>query len=277
MTTRIALASLFMVPAAMAYPWPSTADRWLLGVAVVTVLLLSARWRGLFVTTIVGRRMAMWRRRNHTIGLHQSSVYTTVLLQTDGPGQLSLPLIAGYHDRYGVRCDKIRITMRDFNGARTSWISLTLGAGDNLAALRARSPRIPLRDTAEVVGRRLAHHLRETGWNVVLADQADTPVPRGAKETWRGTGDASGCVAAYRVPAKSGFDEVWAVPSSDTWTALEITGTAADMYAAAACAIRMNDKQVTLAGATPLNGRHRTALDAMSPLSVQRLAVVTGT
>jgi hypothetical protein len=54
-------------------------------------------------------------------------------------------------------------------------------------------------------------------------------------------------------------------PSSEIWTALEITGTAAD---SAACAIRTNDKPVTIAGATPLNGRHRPVLDAISPLSV---------
>jgi hypothetical protein len=67
-----------------------------------------------------------------------------------------LPLIAGYLDRYGVRCDKIRITSRDLDGLRTTWIGMTLGAVENLAALRARSPRIPLRDTAEVAGRRTA-------------------------------------------------------------------------------------------------------------------------
>ena len=32
---RITLALLFIIPAGMAYPWPSTRDRWLLGVAVV--------------------------------------------------------------------------------------------------------------------------------------------------------------------------------------------------------------------------------------------------
>ena len=161
---------------------------------------------------------------------------------------MPLPLIARYLDRYGVRCDKIRVTSRDVNGVRTRWIGLTLGAVGNLAALRARSPRIPLRDTAEV-----------------------------AKETWRGLRDASGCVVAYRIPVEKGFDEVWAVPSPETWTALEITGTAADLRVAAACAIRTQDKPVSIAGATPLNGRHRPALDALSPLSAQRIGALTGT
>ena len=277
MTARIALAALFVVPAAMAYPWPSIADRWLLGAAVVMVLVLFAWWRGSFVTTLVGRRLAMWHRRNQSTGAHQSSAYTTVLLEVEGPELLPLPLIAGYLDRYGIRCDKIRVTRRDFNGARTTWVGLTLGAVDNLTALRARSPRIPLRDTAEVVGRRLADHLRETGWSVTLVDDIDTPARHDAKETWRGLRDAAGFVAAYRVPVEDGFDQVWAVPSSETWSALEITGTAADLRTTAACAIRTDDKPVTISGVTPLNGRHRLVLEALSPLSVQRLEALTGT
>jgi type VII secretion protein EccE len=277
MTARIALASLFIVPAAMAYPWSSTEHRWLLGVAVAVVVVLFAWWRGSFVTTVVGRRLAMWRRRTHRNGARQSSLYTTVLLKVDGPGPLPLPLIASYLYRYGIRCDKIRITSRDFDGARTTWVSLTLGAADNLAALRARSPRIPLHDTAEVVGRRLADHLRETGWTVGLVDDAEAPMRPDAKETWRGLRDASGYVAAYRVPVEDGFDEVWAVPSSEIWTALEFTGTAVDLGTAAACAIRTDDRPVTIAGVTPLNGRHRQVLDALSPLSAQRLAALTRT
>ena len=58
MTARITLALLFIIPAAMAYPWPSTRDRWVLGVAIVAVVVLFAWWRGLFLTTMVGRRVA---------------------------------------------------------------------------------------------------------------------------------------------------------------------------------------------------------------------------
>ncbi|HZN82430.1 MAG TPA: type VII secretion protein EccE, partial [Mycobacterium sp.] len=153
MTVRIALASLFIVPAAMAYRWPSTADRWLLGGAVVAVLVLFAGWRGLFFTTMVWRRLAIWSRRYRTDGLHHSPVdYSTVVLRIDPSEPVALPLrlIAGYLDRYGIRCDKIRVTSRDLDGLRTTWISLTLRAVDNLTALRARSARIPLRETTDV-------------------------------------------------------------------------------------------------------------------------------
>ena len=40
MTARITLALLFIVPAAMAYPWPSPADKWLLGIAVAAAVVL---------------------------------------------------------------------------------------------------------------------------------------------------------------------------------------------------------------------------------------------
>jgi type VII secretion protein EccE len=267
MTARMALAALFIVPAAMAYPWPSAADRWLLGIAVAAVVVLFAWWRGEFVTTTIGRRLVMVLRRTQKNGAHESSEYTTVLLRVE-PDGLPLPLIAGYLDRYGIRCDKIRITSRNLGGMRTTWIGLTVGAADNLTALRARSSRIPLRGTAEVVGRRLANHLREKGWDVALVDSADAPARSDAKETWRGLHDASGYVAAYRVAS---LDDVATLPSSEIWMALEITGSAGDLHVEQACAIRTVDKPGPVAGATPLHGRHRLALDALNPMSVDRL------
>jgi type VII secretion protein EccE len=279
MTARITLALLFIVPAAMAYPWPSTADRWLLGVAAAAVVVLFAWWRGLFFTTMVGRRLAMWLRRNRTDGFHQSSAdATTVLLRIDPSERVGLPLrlIAGYLDRYGVRCDKVRITSRDTAGDRTTWVGMTLRATDNLAALRARSPRIPLRDTAEVAARRLADHLRETGWSAVIVDTAVPPTDSSAKETWRGQRDGSGYVAAYRVTVDDRLaetlTEVWALPSPETWTALEITGT--DPGVAVVCTVRSEGKpgaSAPIPRLTLLRGRQRPAIDALNPLSVDRL------
>jgi type VII secretion protein EccE len=281
MTVRIPLALLFIVPAAMAYPWPSTADRWLLGVAVVAVVVLFAWWRGLFFTTMVGRRLAMWGWRNPTEGLHHSSAaITTVLLRVDPSQPVVLPLrmIGGYLDRYGIRCDKLRITSRDTAESRTTWIGLTLRAVDNLAALRARSPRIPLRDTAEVAARRLADQLRETGWGAVIVDTAVPPTDSSAKETWRGLRDGSGYVAAYRVAVNDRLPEtlaeVWALPSPETWTALEISGTATDPGVAVVCKVRSEDKPGVAApipGLTLLRGRQRPTIDGLNPLSVDRL------
>ncbi len=280
MTVRIALALLFIVPAAMAYPWPSTTDRWLLGVAVVAVVVLFAWWRGVFFTTMVGRRLAMVGRRNRTEGLHHSSADATMLLRVDpsAPVVLPLQLVAGYLDRYGIRCDKVRVTSRDTADDRTTWIGLTLRAVDNLAALRARSPRIPLRDTAEVAARRLADHLRENGWNVAIVDTAVPPTDSSAKETWNGMRDGSGYVCAYRVAVDDRLQEILAavsaLPSPETWTTLEITGTADDPAVAVVCTIRSDDKPgatASVAGLSLLRGRQRPAIEALNPLSVQRL------
>jgi type VII secretion protein EccE len=71
----------------------------------------------------------------------------TVLLRVEAPegAVLPLPLVAGYVDRFGIRATKVRVTSLDQDGARTTWVGVTLGASDNLAALQARSPELPLR------------------------------------------------------------------------------------------------------------------------------------
>jgi type VII secretion protein EccE len=285
MTVRISLALLFSVPAAMAFPWQSARDRWLLGVAVVAVIVLFAWWRGQFLTTIVGRRIAMLVRRS-SLEDPGSLEYSTVLVRVDasGPTELPLRLIAGYLDRYGIRCDKVRVTNREIDGQRTTWVGLTLGAVDNLTALRARSPRIPLRDTAEVVARRLADHLREAGWDASIVDSAGTPVQPSAKETWRGVRDEAGYVAAYKVKVDERLADTLAgirsLSSHDTWTALEFTGTATTPAVSAVCSLRTGERPSSAApfpALTPLAGRHRVALTALNPLSEERLHALTGT
>jgi type VII secretion protein EccE len=280
MTARIALALLYIVPAVMAYPWPSTADRWVLGVAVAAVLVLFAWWRGQFLTTMLRRRLAMLRRRNRTDGGHRSSDYTTVVLRVDPSDRAALPLrlIADYFHRYGVRCDKVRVTSRDTAQSRVTWVGLTIGAADNLDALRARSPRIPLRDTAEVAARRLADHLREMGWNVAIVDSVVPPTDAGAKETWRGMRDGSGYVTAYGLAVDNNLAErlaqVPALGSAETWTALEFTKVGGRAAVSAVCAVRSDDKPraaVPIPGLTLLAGRQRPAIAALNPLSVERL------
>ncbi len=131
-----------------------------------------------------------------------TDVRTTALLRVtppvSSPDALPLRLIASYADRYGLRADAIRVTSRDTTsdtGAREreTWIGLTLSAADNLAALQARSPQIPLHETAEVAVRRLADHLRESGWTASIAEPGDIPslYTRSAHETWHGLCEGS--------------------------------------------------------------------------------------
>ncbi len=52
---RVTLVLLAVVPVALAYPWQSTRDYVLLGVAAAVVIGLFGFWRGLYFTTIARR------------------------------------------------------------------------------------------------------------------------------------------------------------------------------------------------------------------------------
>jgi type VII secretion protein EccE len=281
MIVRLTLAALFVVPAAMAYPWQTAVDRWLLGAAIVVVVTVFAWWRGMFVTTILARRIALLARRGGREGTSASAEYATVALRIV-PGaseNLPLPLLTGYLDRYGITFDKVRVTSRDLDGARTTWIAVTLGAADNLAALSARSPRLPLQETVALTARRLADHLREIGWDVVLDDAPDALPGEQGKETWRGVAEGRGFVAAYRITVDEHLPEtlaaVWSCGADEVWTAVEFIGSSRCPDVTAACAVRTTEKPgatAPVAGLTPERGRHGSALTAMRPQSSRRLA-----
>ncbi|KUI35997.1 type VII secretion protein EccE [Mycobacterium sp. IS-1590] len=279
MTVRIALASLAVVLAAMAYPWETNTDWWIFGIAVAVVVIVFAWWRGQFVTNMIGRRLAVFRR-NHSKPKPQSAKQVTVVLRVDDPSGFGvpLPLVAGYVERFGVRSEKVRVTNRDVDGVATTWITLTLDAETNLAALQARSPELPLRETAEIAGRRLADHLREAGLDAVPVDDTDAPLTGKGREKWRGVQDDDGFVSAYGIPVDERLgerlDEVWS-QSSETWTAVEFSGCAATPTVAAVCAFRTPEpvRGVPVSGLTPHRGIQRPLLTALDPKSVGRLAV----
>ncbi|WP_375485819.1 type VII secretion protein EccE [uncultured Mycobacterium sp.] len=291
-TGRVTLVLLAVAAAALAYPWQSMRDRWVLGVAAAVLILVLVRWRGLYFTTILRRRVAMIRRNS---GLRPDrepgvDVRATALLHVRPPAEhvdaLPLPLMAAYLDRYGIRADAIRITSRDTGSdtgvpQRETWIGMTVSAADNLAALHARSPQIPLPTTTEVAVRRLADHLRELGWTVSTAAADDVPrlFTRSARESWRGIHDRNTeYVAAYRVNADSALPDMLAAIRShaarETWTALEISGAKERPTLAVACAFRTEARpnaSSPLPGLTPQDGNHWPALLALDPLSTGRL------
>lgn len=279
MTVRIALASLALVLAAMAYPWESTTDWWIFGVAAAVVVVVFAWWRGQFVTTIVGRRLGVWRR-NHSKPKPQRPDQATVVLRVDDPTGtgIPLPLVARYVQRFGVRSEKVRVTNREQDGARTTWISLTLDAKANLAALQARSPQLPLHDTAEIAGRRLADHLREAGLDAAIVEETAAPLGAAQREKWSGVNDDRGFVSAYGIPVDERLGErlaeVWS-QQGEIWTAIEFAGTAAQPVVAAACAFRTSDveRKAPLSGLTAHRGLQRPLLAALDPKAVGQLGV----
>ena len=285
---RITLALLAVVPAVMAYPWRSPRDYWLLGIAAAVVIVLFGCWRGLYFTTLLRRRLAIMGRGETTAPESASATATTALLRvgaSDGDADvLPLPLIARYLHRYGIRADKIRITNRD-NASdasrRETWIGLTISATDNLAALRARSARIPLHETAQVAARRLADHLRELGWEVTIVAPDDVPrlLTANPREGWSGVQrGASDYLAAYQIQVDEGLAETLAAirahPARETCTALELAGDGTHNTVAAACAFLTDtppERAASLAGLTPQRGNHRPALQALDLLSTKRL------
>lgn len=282
---RITVALLAVVPAAMSYPWHSTTQRWALGIAVAVVILLFGWWRGLHFTTIVRRRFGLLGRRRSNSGSHQlvahsgADARTTAVLRVlpDGDAELPVLLIAGYLDRYGLRCESVRITSRDTISDRDTWIGLTMSAADNLAALRARSAQIPLRETAEVVLRRLADHLRENGCPVTTSevDIYDVLGPQ-AKERWRAVEDGtSGFIAAYDVTVDQTLPDtltqLWAQQATEVWTTVQISQGS---RLAVACAVRSDEMPGRAApprGLISRRGAHRAALDAIVPDSTDPL------
>ena len=291
-TGRITLLVLAVVAAAMGFPWHSVRERWVLGIAIVVAITLLARWRGRPVTTILRRRLAIRRPRRGARAADEpdTDVRTTALLRVTPPASspdvLPLPVIAGYADRYGLRADAIRVTSRDTTsdtGAREreTWIGLTFSAADNLAALQARSPQIPLHETAEITARRLADHLRESGWTAAIAEPDDIPglYTRSASETWHGVCQGSAdYVAAYQVKTDTALPNtlaaIWSYPVRETWTALELAGAGDDQTLAVGCAFRTDAPPAAggpLPGLISQAGNHRPALTALDPLSSQQL------
>jgi type VII secretion protein EccE len=276
MTARITLALLVIVPAVMTYPWHTTPQKWILGIAVAVVLLVFAWWRGMFLTTMVARRLGVWRR-NRRGSEKPASGQVTVVLEVDEFAYDALPLVVSYVDRYGVRCDSVRVTERQLDGARWAWVSVTVAAESNLAALQARSSDLPVAETAEKVARRLADQLREAGVPVSVTDEAPSLPSENARETWRAFRDDDGYLTAYGLPADQRLPECLTTLASTTelWTVLEFSPGAT---ISAACAVRTANAPATaaVAGLTRESGRQGPLLAAMAPASAGGLGTRPG-
>ncbi|MDC9008112.1 type VII secretion protein EccE [Mycobacterium marinum] len=285
---RISLAALGVIPAAMSYPWRGSRDQYLAGIAVLLVFALFGFWRGMHFTTILRRRLEMLHRRLSSEPM-EAGLHTAALLRIGLPAcdreLFPVPLLARYLNRYGLRADAIRITCRaDTTGLQEVWIGITISAEGNLAALRARSPRVPLEQAAAAAARRLADYLREAGWEVGSVSTEDPPrlITNAAREKWRGVLNRdSECIAAYQVDVDANLPEtltaIWSYPARETWTALEFSDcgrSESGLTIAVACAFRTDDlpdSRAPLAGLVPHYGHQWRALEALHPASTQLL------
>ena len=278
---RLTVVLLAVVSAVLAYPWRSTNDRWALGIAVAVVLVSLLWWRGRYLTTIVGRRLRVLLHRkpiqSAPVDLHWAGadVISTVLVRVDSRDrELPLDVVAGYLDRYGLRCDSVRVTTRSTQADVTTWIGLTFSGARNLSALQGRSAQIPLRQTAENAARRLIGQLREIGWTATIADPEQVPdlVTAGARERWQSVTDARGYLTTYAVKAPEALAAVSSAAAAETWTVVEIAGTARHDRIRAGAAIRTESRPTApLPGLVPIPGRQASALAALHPLSGARL------
>ncbi|NTY61239.1 type VII secretion protein EccE [Mycolicibacterium sphagni] len=278
---RLTGVMLAVVSAVLAYPWRSANDQWVLGVAVAVALVLLLWWRGRYLTTIVTRRLRVLLRRKAIqavpADLHWAGAdaVATVLVRVDSRDcELPLDLLSGYLDRYGLRCDSVRVTTHTSQADVTTWIGLTFSGARNLSALQGRSAQIPLRQTAEIAARRLISQLREIGWTATIADPDQVPdlVADGARERWQSVSDARGYLTTYAVKTPEVLAAVRSAGADESWTVVEIAGTLPLGRIRAGAAIRTESRpSAPLPGLVPIPGQQASALAALHPLSGARL------
>lgn len=283
-TWRVTVAAVVVVAVTMAaWRWETTDWYWVAG-GLLAVLVLLGWWRGLYVTTIARRRLALLvpsrrRRRREAPSATETTLLLRVAAESVG-GELPLRSLAGFLDRYGIRCAATRVISIDRADDRLTVVCVTVRAADNLAALQARSPELRLAEMAGVVRRRLADELREQGWAVEHVDATAGPLPEDwLRERWLGVQTDAGFVAAYRVTVDDALPErlaeVRGLATSQAWTVLELAGEPLRPRVAVACAFVSAERPTRrspLPGVVPHNGRHRRALEAMAPSSTKLLA-----
>lgn len=265
-------------------PW------WWLAGGAVGLALLFGWWRCSYLTTLARRRLALFARNRgwRTGGSAPRDARTTVLLSVvsepggQAAGELPLPVLARYLNRYGIRCSAIRVTRRLPD--RLTLVSLTIGVVENLAALQARSAGLPLRETAAVMRRRLADELHELGWTVQPVDHGGAPLEAARRpERWRCVPTGDGFVAAYRGAAVGALphdvaDLTAELEAEQVWTVLELTGDPIRPAVRLAYAVHTAERPVgramtgPMAGLIPEVGRQWPALRAMDPAATEPLA-----
>lgn len=273
---RLTCAILVVVPGALAYPWPTATQRWLLVAGIAVAIAVLASWRGRFLTTLfVDRLRTLMRSRGRldcpavTSRIGTDITTTVVIRVADDTHDLPMDLLAGYLDRYGIRCRSVRVARHQGPAGVQVWIALLFSAADNLAALQGRSAEIPLHATAHVAGRRLVDELRELGCSAALVEPEHVPrIATGeAKELWNSIACDDGFLTVYSVQDPSETD---VSAGEESWTVWVIVGPVARPRMTVGVALRTPQRpgrEIPAPGLTTLVGRQMEALSAMDLLS----------
>ena len=235
---------------------PSVSAGWSASPSSAVIVLL-ARWRGLPVTTILYRRLAILRPNRVFVGprTRLTDVRTTALLRVTPP-LADADVIAAAADR------RLRRALRSARGRhpghqpRQHLRSRHPGAGDldrrdavcrrqsRCAAgrvrrrFRCRRPPRWRRVASPITCERAAGRHRSPS-----IDDVPTPYPRNARETWSGISlGGTDYIAAHGVKVDTALPNtlaaIWSYPVREVWTVLEVAGAGADQTLAVGCAFR---------------------------------------
>lgn len=225
----------------------------------------------------------------------------------DTSDQLPWQFITGWLHRYGVRADELAITavtrtppasgLRTDSAAlltgrtpqhRDTWLTYTLRADSNVAALTARQTTMgqpsdaattegPQRAAlADTTARRLVAELRERGWLATLTDAAQSllkfvpPTATVRQETWTATEHSDGFRAIYAVQTNTLPEVLAALPAmhtKSTWVKVMVRSRGRQPATIQACVGTLTTAQPPrnpLPGLDGFHGLHRRVAPALT-------------
>lgn len=244
-----------------------------------------------------------------TVVVHLSPQPHALTAPETSDDQLPWEFVTAWLDRYSIRVDDLTVcavTRTPPNSSlrndvaplvtprtpqrRDTWLSMTLSAPSNVAAIaagrRARrgldnnqdapQARTPIAELADVTARRFASELREQGWMATLCDdheQLPQFVAAGAplrRECWTGAEYSDGFRAVYAIDPKSlksVLDALPAVAAKASWVSLSVRSRGSQgpaVSAAVGVLTAARPDRVLLPGVAGFHGLHHTAAHALS-------------
>lgn len=243
-----------------------------------------------------------------TVVVHLSPQPHSLTTAETNSDQLPWAFITAWLDRYSIRVDDLTVcavTRTPPNSSlrndvaplvtprtpqrRDTWLSMTLSAPSNVAAIAAgrrarrglddtedapQQARTPIAELADVTVRRFASELREQGWMATLCDDpgqlphfVNGPLRR---ECWTGAEYADGFRAVYAIDPEaltSVLDALPTITAKTTWVSVSVRSRGAQgaaVSAAVGVLTAARPERSLLPGLTGFHGLHHTAAQALS-------------